>query len=262
MNIEYNDNNKFKRRRRRCDIICVKSWTSSGCGGSAERVLSLENVSARESVHSAHEYEVILCKKGAFLFSFFLFSFVWTRTSVVVSLSLCLILLLRVCRRRMCRVPTRIFILVLYYYYTLYHATVVAGYDCGHGIVAVVAVIIACSGDSRGVLNGWVGAKCWPWTYPHPAAVTTTVAAAALACCVDIGGQCRRRPDVALSLTCSRQFKFIVPTVLSRRAFKSLLVVVIFVLTAAVYCDFFSNATLCFYSFILLIPSSILNCVW
>lgn len=50
--------------------------------------------------------------------------------------------------------------------------------------------------------------------------------AAALACCVDIGGQCRRRPDVALSLTCSRQFKFIVPAVSSRRAFKSPLVVV------------------------------------
>jgi len=44
--------------------------------------------------------------------------------------------------------------------------------------------------------------------------------------CVDIGGQCRRRPDVALSLTCSRQFKFIVPAVSSRRAFKSPLVVV------------------------------------
>lgn len=57
-------------------------------------------------------------------------------------LSVSLFRILRVCRRRMRRVPTRIYILVLYYY-TLYHATVVASYDCGRGMVAVVAVVVS-----------------------------------------------------------------------------------------------------------------------
>lgn len=82
--------------------------------------------------------------------------------------------------------------------------------------------------------------------------------AAALACCVDIGGQCRCRhrcPDVALSLTCSRQFKFIVPAVSSRRAFKSPLVVS--AARVVYYCYFFyATFILCFIIIILFVYSS------